>query len=879
MRVRSGSAVVRVLSTALVLAALGSSLAALAPPRAAAAGTGLSFTSDATWTADPVGRRVHVSVAIQATSHASVTDTRRYFYDRVVLTLPPGSTAFAAADANGGALPVALASSTSSGVVLAVGLGQRLYAEQSAGATLAFDLVDDGGSIERDLRISRNLLSFPVWAFGSAGTPGSHVTVVFPSDFTVQEEFGGLTRSAGGSGSIVFTSGSIDDSTTLSAWFTAVQPVAQAAYLSRTFTTGQLTVLLRYWTDDPGWADQVRLVLSEGYPVLRGLIGLGDPSGLVLTVTEASTQEIGGFAGSFDPATSQVQVSYFADPFVILHEAAHMWFNPTLAGDRWIDEGFASYYAEKTVQRLGLVDHAPVLTSGLMQAALPLNDWTTSDQPSSATSAYVYGATLEVAREIAVLAGAGGLSRVWAEVRSHQAEYQPTSGPELETVGGVMDWRRFLDLLEGATARDYTSIWSRWVVDSAQAPQLVARDQTRIAYQQLVESAGTWSAPPDLRAALETWQFDTAQVLLARARDVLDQRSEIDEAAARTGVTPPATLRYFFESSGVTSAAAEASQELAVLDEIAVAGQAEALSHVGAGALGLIGADPAADLAAARIAFEGGDLQRALTLASSARAAWEEAPGSGEVRLFGIASILAGLGLLALIVVKYRGGRPEATVVATAVADGGAGEPDGQAARVAVGETPTSVPAADGGKAATRAAPEAADVAPATGDAGEGPEKAATRAGASLPAGGSDADGARADDIDAAFGELDDGEGEESAYELLQRGHTLLRGRHNAQAAVVLERAARVAPGKGSVLEALGRAYFNSGQHARAAETFEALLAVDPSAHYGHFGLGLSLARLGRDGEARTHLRMAAALDPKSPTYRRALERIDARRN
>ena len=78
--------------------------------------------------------------------------------------------------------------------------------------------------------------------------------------------------------------------------------------------------------------------------------------------------------------------------------------------------------------------------------------------------------------------------------------------------------------------------------------------------------------------------------------------------------------------------------------------------------------------------------------------------------------------------------------------------------------------------------------------------------------------------------------------------------RHNAQAAVVLERAARLERARASILEALGRAYFNSGQHARAAETFEALLEVDPSADYGHFGLGLSLARLGRTREAQTHL-------------------------
>jgi Flp pilus assembly protein TadD len=102
----------------------------------------------------------------------------------------------------------------------------------------------------------------------------------------------------------------------------------------------------------------------------------------------------------------------------------------------------------------------------------------------------------------------------------------------------------------------------------------------------------------------------------------------------------------------------------------------------------------------------------------------------------------------------------------------------------------------------------------------------------------------------------------ESAYELLQRGMALLHRRHHAQAAVVLERAARLEPGKGSILEALGRAYFNSGQPAEARETFEALLDVEPASHYGHFALGQSLKRLGRVREARTHLRLAVALDP-----------------
>ena len=114
----------------------------------------------------------------------------------------------------------------------------------------------------------------------------------------------------------------------------------------------------------------------------------------------------------------------------------------------------------------------------------------------------------------------------------------------------------------------------------------------------------------------------------------------------------------------------------------------------------------------------------------------------------------------------------------------------------------------------------------------------------------------------------------ETAYELLQRGHSLLEGRHHAQAAIVLERADRLEPGKGSILEALGRAYYNSGQAERAAATFEALLDVDPSSHFGHFALGQSLKRLGRRGEAATHLRLAVALSPDTRLYRDALNRL-----
>ena len=115
----------------------------------------------------------------------------------------------------------------------------------------------------------------------------------------------------------------------------------------------------------------------------------------------------------------------------------------------------------------------------------------------------------------------------------------------------------------------------------------------------------------------------------------------------------------------------------------------------------------------------------------------------------------------------------------------------------------------------------------------------------------------------------------DSAYDLFQRGHRMLAERHPGAAAVLLERALALEPGKASILEALGQAYFNQGQHALAAERFGAIVDADPLAHYAHFGLGLSHARLGHARVALRHLKMAVFLKPESDDYQRALARLE----
>jgi Flp pilus assembly protein TadD len=123
---------------------------------------------------------------------------------------------------------------------------------------------------------------------------------------------------------------------------------------------------------------------------------------------------------------------------------------------------------------------------------------------------------------------------------------------------------------------------------------------------------------------------------------------------------------------------------------------------------------------------------------------------------------------------------------------------------------------------------------------------------------------------------LDDKEGEE-VYSLYRRGMHLLEHGDFAQAAVPLQRAARMAPDKSSIREALGRAYFSSGRFDRAASEFEAVVERYPVNDFAHFCLGRALSLTGHRDRARRHLAIAANLRPERRDYRLYRERLSRR--
>lgn len=98
------------------------------------------------------------------------------------------------------------------------------------------------------------------------------------------------------------------------------------------------------------------------------------------------------------------------------------------------------------------------------------------------------------------------------------------------------------------------------------------------------------------------------------------------------------------------------------------------------------------------------------------------------------------------------------------------------------------------------------------------------------------------------------------AYEAYQRGHELLESRDFNAATVALERAKRLEPDKGSIREALGRAYLSTRRYRAAAEEFAVAVELAPTDHYAHFGLGRALERLGDTVAANRHYTLARCL-------------------
>ncbi|MEX2011846.1 MAG: hypothetical protein WEF51_06405, partial [Chloroflexota bacterium] len=560
----------RRLGPGLLAVIVAIALAAAPPvaPVARAATPDLTIVGDARYEVVPEESLVRVTVDLVARNHLRDTAARKFYFDRAFLAVPPGTTSFKLTSPSGKP-SVRVSSRRADHQILALSFGQRIAAGKSAKLRLTFNLPDPGGAAARDVRVGAALVTFPAWAYGYPnGVAGSSVTAVFPAGYTAYLEAGELRAPTNdAAGRTIFASGPLADATGFSAYFVAERPVAHVeTQLDIVIGGSTAPVTIRAWPDDPDWAARVGDLFERGLPVLGDLTGLGWERTGPLVVEEAVSRSGAGHAALFDPAAGRMGLAYYADSSVVLHEAAHAWFNGALLADRWANEAFASYYAVAAGGRLDEAIAPAELTDELMKVRIPLNSWAAGE-----SDGYAYAASYTLAARVAERAGFEGLREVWRAAAAGEAAYQPAhvdagAARPPETVAGAPDWRGLLDLLEDRTGESYDDLWREWVVRDDEAKLLQARTGARERYAAVVRSAGRWELPRSVRDALRAWQFEEARAMLVDAEELLVRRAELEGAAADAGLRLPTRLEAAFEgAAGFAAAKAEAEAEKAMI--------------------------------------------------------------------------------------------------------------------------------------------------------------------------------------------------------------------------------------------------------------------------------------------------------------------------
>ena len=653
---------VRVVATAVLAALVTGPFVGLMPPAipgsapaVAAATSGLTMVADARYDVDPAKRRVHVRVQLTATNHLKDTRTHRYYFDRSFIAVQPGTVNFKITST--GTKPhVGLQAKRATYNLLRIDFGKQLAAAASQTFTLTFDILDPGGAATRPVRIGTSLVTFGAWGFGGSGAAGGSVTVVFPAGFTIDVQAAGLgAPTTDAAGNVTYATGRLDDPLRFFASFVADRPSAlRETPLTVTIGGQPVPISLRAWPDDPAWAKRVKDLLSRGLPALGRDIGLPWAVEQTLIVEEAVSRNQTGFAGRYNPPAGRIEVAYYAGTFVILHEAAHAWFDGGLLADRWASEGFASWYAVRAAAAIGekKITGNP-LTPALEKVRAPLNAWGPAGAAAAAADPLAeeaeYAAALKLAGLIAVRAGPDGLASVWQAIHDRQAAYQPTSagagaGAGVELSTAAPDWRGLLDLLEDQTGKRFDDLWSAWVVRPAEAGLLTERAAARDRYDAIRTRAGEWSLPPIVRDAMRAWQFDQANQLLDGAERALADRDAVATAAAAAGVGVPDTMRTAFEGPrGFAAASAESGAELTAIAAYRDAAASRPANPDLFEAVGLWNADPAGAVDQAAAAFAAGDLQKTVAESALARAIWTTARDVGRNRIIAVAASLAAV--------------------------------------------------------------------------------------------------------------------------------------------------------------------------------------------------------------------------------------------
>ncbi len=693
-------------------------LAAVAPPAAspalpflaaidapvALAADDLAVTTKARYVVAPakgvVKVAVDVAVVNQKPNGVSGGVVTRYFYDSVNIGVQLEATHLRATQDGA---PVRVSSSTRKNFrLVTIAFRDDIYLGETARVRLQFDLPAGEPRSDSDVRVGPAFATFLAWAFGDRGS----VRIDIPKAFDV--DVSGEDMATQTTANLKVLTATTDNAIGWYAWINARND--DGLTRERLELADGEQVVVRGWPEDSRWRRRVSAILSDSVPDLAGRIGLPWPVDGPLNVLEVHTPLLEGYAGFYDPKSDEITISENLDDLTIVHEASHAWFNNGLFSERWINEGLAEEYASRVLAAgtRGKVDPAPVSPSA--KAAFPLERWSPPapirDPQSDAREQFGYDASWTVIRAILEEAGEDGMRKVFRAAEDGTTAYPGDGTPEAAALPN--DWRRFLDLAEelggvGVAA----SLFETWVLPKDEAGQLADRAAARAAYRDLAAADGDWASPPAVRLALDSWSFDQADARIDEAAGIVQQWDETEALAAANGLTPPNELEAAYETASSTAELSTASALAANLQSslatLVEADDAADAPRDWLTTLGLSGKDPDADLAAARSAWQAGDLAEANERAALVAGTIGVAPEAGRGRAIVIGGVATLIGILLLVlmvvaVVRWRGrSRAPSGAFATTGPDVWSAPPDDSAmpvdATVTAGEPPTPGPA------------------------------------------------------------------------------------------------------------------------------------------------------------------------------------------
>ncbi len=637
------------LAAALLIVTVG------AAPAGAEPDDGIRVEGSVTYEVHPDEERVGVTLDVRLTNLTPDRGLMFYYFDEIGVPAPVEARNVTARRVGGAAL------STGSRPtedpywrILTVRLSPVLRYGAPQQLEITYDLPNLKPRSDGWTRATPAFATFLVVPYGDRGH--ADVEIIVPDSYEDVHIGGAEMTSRTEGGARVYAATAIDQP---EEWWAIVAARNGSLLEEQKVEVGDHTAVLKYWPGDDEWAEFASDVVATGIPELADLIGRPFPLEGDIEIVESGVPHAYGFGGWYDSSADVVEVGDELDAQVMLHELSHAWFNYELGQERWFGEGLAELFSNLALERMGreFAEAEEVPTDH--ENALPLASWEEAVREAPAEDGYAYPAAWWVVSQIYDEIGAEAFQEALASGFDSTIPYVGATEPE--TVRGIVDWRRTLDLFEivGGSA-DASALYEAYVIAEDDAGLLVERAEAREIYDELVATSDDWSAPLELREAMTYWQFDDVAGLVNAAAEVLTLRDEILGDLADIGVTELPGLREVYAGARpIADAITEAEQYAEIADLLADAyvrpdGVPGLLAQIG-----LFGADADARIAGAATDLADGEVDRARLAAEAISADVGEAPLVGAVV---VGEVIIGLALFWPLRAAARRRRERATV-------------------------------------------------------------------------------------------------------------------------------------------------------------------------------------------------------------------------